>query len=214
MDSVDYITLEEANDASFPTEPEMWDERARRRKLKVYEARAAGSVPSLGGRLTPTQIVDKISKPMHFRKAQCFSTKRRPQPHPLLDATSAVIDDWFGSCGVRLFEGLSSDKASRVRRLLYTWREVFEADMLKIKRTDLIEHCIELTPRAAPVKSKIPLYTKEERAFCNKLLSRMEQAGLIYRCDSEWGARTEFLRKPHSPELRMVHNYISLNRCS
>jgi hypothetical protein len=214
MDSIDYMTLEEANDAPFQTAPEMWEERARRRKLKIYEARAAGSVPSFVSTLTPTQIVDEISKPMHFRKAQCFPTKRRPQPRPLSDATSAVIDDWFSSCSVRIFEGLSPHEASRARRLLYTWREVFEADMLKIKRTDLIEHCIELTPRAAPVKSKIPLYTEEERAFCNKLLPRMEQAGLIYRCDSEWGARTKFPRKPNSPELRMVHNYIPLNRCS
>jgi hypothetical protein len=86
--------------------------------------------------------------------------------------------------------------------------------MSKIKRTDLIEHCIELTPRACPVKSKIPLYIEEERAFCNKLLPKMEEAGLIYRCDSEWGARTKFPRKPNSPELRIVHNYIPLNRCS
>jgi hypothetical protein len=76
MDSVDYMTLEVANDSSFPTEPEMWDERARRRKFKIHEAHAAGSVPSLVSTLTPTQIVDEISKPMHFRKAQCFPTKR------------------------------------------------------------------------------------------------------------------------------------------
>jgi hypothetical protein len=164
--------------------------------------------------MTPSKALDEISKPMHFRKALCFPTKREPQPRPMSDETDDIINSWFQTCDIHLFDGLSADGSARARRLLYTWREVFEADMLKIKRTDLIEHCIELTPGAAPIKSKIPLYTEEERAFCNKLLPKMEQAGLIFRCDSEWGARTKFPRKPHSPELRMVHNYISLNRCS
>jgi hypothetical protein len=133
----------------------------------------------------------------------------------LSTADDSEIDGWFDTCGIRLFQGLSTDEGRRARRLLYTWREVFEADMLKIKRTDLIEHCVELTPNARPVKAKIPLYTEKERAFCNTLLPQMEQAGLIFRCDSEWGARTKFPPKPNAPEqLRMVHNYIPLNRCS
>jgi hypothetical protein len=103
----------------------------------------------------------------------------------LSDDNDDIINSWFQRCGVHLFEGLSANETVRARRLFYTWREVFEADMLKIKRTNLIEHCIELTPRAAPVKSKILLYMEEERAFCNKLLSKMGQAGLIFRCDSE-----------------------------
>ena len=46
----------------------------------------------------------------------------------------------------------------------------------------------------------------------------MEQAGLIFRCDSDWGARTKFSLKPRAEtlpkesRLRMVHNFIPLNR--
>ena len=45
----------------------------------------------------------------------------------------------------------------------------------------------------------------------------MEEAGLIRRCDSAWGARTKFVPKPKAdlrPEndtLRLVHNFIPLN---
>lgn len=45
----------------------------------------------------------------------------------------------------------------------------------------------------------------------------MEEAGLICRCDSAWGARTKFVLKPKSDlrtendKLRMVHNFILWN---
>jgi hypothetical protein len=212
--TVDYMTLKEAEGkAEFPTTEEGWMERDRIRKMKVYDARMA--VAAAADSTTPSKAVDELTKPMHFRKAQCFPTKRRPMGRPMSTDGEGTVDEWFSTCGVRLFEGLSADESRRARRLLYTWRDVFEADMLKIKRTDLIEHCVELTPNAKPVKFKIPLYTEKEREFCNKLLPQMEQAGLIYRCDSEWGSRTKFPPKPNAPDqLRMVHNYIPLNRCS
>jgi hypothetical protein len=179
--TVDYMTLSEADGkADLPTTEEGWRRREWLKKVKVYDARAATALSEM---MTPLKALDEISKPMHFRKAQCFPTKRRPQLRPLSDETDDIINSWFQTCGIHLFDGLSADESARARRLLYTWREVFESDMLKIRRTDLIEHCVELTLNARPVKSKIPLYTEKERAFCNTLLPQMEQAGLIYRCD-------------------------------
>ena len=103
---------------------------------------------------------------------------------------------------------------TRARRLLYTWRDVFESDMLNIRRTDLIEHSMELLPGAVPHKAKLPLYSEEEMEFSNKITPKMEQAGLILRCDSDWGARTKYPPKPNKDvrELRVVHNYININR--
>jgi hypothetical protein len=213
--TVDYMTLREAEGLSeLPTTEEGWRQREWLRRTKIYDARMATAAAAADA-VTPSKALDELSKPMHFRKAQCFPTKRRPVERAMSTVGDDVIDGWFQTCGVRVFEGLSAEETRKARRLLYTWRDVFESDMLKIKRTDLIEHCVELTPNARPVKSKIPLYTEKERAFCNTLLPQMEQAGLIYRCDSKWGARTKFPPKPNAPEhLRMVHNYIPLNRCS
>ena len=109
-------------------------------------------------------------------------------------------------------------KKRSARRLLYTWRDVFETDLLRIRQTDLIEHAIVLTPNAKPYRARIPLYTEEEIGFCGRLLTKMEEAGLIFRCDSERGARTKFPLKPRADtlpkkdRLRMVHNFIPLNR--
>ena len=91
---------------------------------------------------------------------------------------------------------LSLEEKRSVRRLLYTWRDVFETDLLRIRKTDLIEHTIVLTPNAKPYRARIPLYTEEEIAFCGRLLPKMEEAGLIFWCDSEWGASTKFPLKP------------------
>jgi len=73
-------------------------------------------------------------------------------------------------------------------------------------------------PGAMPHRTRIPLYTEEEIAVCQRLIPKMEEAGLIFRCDSEWGARTKFPLKPGADtlpkdaRLRMVHNFIPLNR--
>jgi hypothetical protein len=211
---VDYMTWQEAEGlAEFPKTEAGWKQREELWRFKIYDARM-GAVGKLD-QMSASKAVDELSKPMHFRNAQCFPTKRRPQGRSLSSDSDAAVDSWFEGCGVGLFDGLSAEQTRKARRLLYTWRDVFEADMLKIKRTDLIEHCIELTANAHPVKSKIPLYTQKEREFCNMLLPQMEQAGLIYRCDSEWVARTKFPPKLNAPDqLRIIHNYIPLNRCS
>jgi len=70
-------------------------------------------------------------------------------------------------------------------RMLYTWQDVFEKDLLSIRQTDLIEHAIVLMPGAVPHQARIPRYTEEELAFYRRLIPMMEEAGLIFLCDSE-----------------------------
>ena len=154
-------------------------------------------------------------------KAQLFPTTRRPEkrevPDELLVANEEV-EKWFRSTSLRLGEQLTASERAKAMRMLYTWRDVFETDLLRIRQTDLIEHAIVLMPGAVPHRARIPLYTEEEIAFCRRLIPKMEEAGLIFRCDSEWGARTKFPLKPRADtlpkdaRLRMVHNFIPLNR--
>ena len=154
-------------------------------------------------------------------KAQLFPTTRRPALREIVaeaEVHITEIDRWFSSTALQLGDCLTPDQQSRAMRMLYTWRDIFETDLLRIRRTDLIEHAIILKPGAKPHRARIPLYTEEEITFCKRLIPKMEQAGLIYRCDSEWGARTKFPLKPRAEtlpkdnRLRMVHNFIPLNR--
>ena len=154
-------------------------------------------------------------------KAQLFPTARRPVRREIPDRASVgdeAIEQWFNSTSLRLGAQLTIEEKARAMRMLYTWQDVFETDLLRIRQTDLIEHAIVLMPGAVPHRARIPLYTEEEIAFCRRLIPKMEEAGLIFRCDSEWGARTKFPLKPRADtlpkdaRLRMVHNFIPLNR--
>ena len=154
-------------------------------------------------------------------KAQLFPTTRRPEMRHLIEEDEisfSAVDEWFASTALQLGTSLTDSEREKAKRLLYTWRDVFETDLLRIRKTDLIEHAIILEPGAKPYRARIPLYTEEEISFCKRLLPKMEEAGLIFRCDSDWEARTKFPLKPRADtlpkesRLRMVHNFIPLNR--
>ena len=167
--------------------------------------------------MTASKAIDEIAKHLTTNKAQLFPTDRRPEPRELSTEKQGIIDEWVGESGINVYEGLNEEEKSRANRLLYTWKDIFESDLLRIRTTDLIEHGIDLKADATPSKSKIPLYTEAELRFVNKIIPAMEERGLILRCDSTWVARTKFPPKPNRPgrqedNLRMVHNYIPLNR--
>jgi len=137
-------------------------------------------------------------------KAQLFPTTRRPVIREIPDRAlvgDETIEQWFRSTSLRLGAQLMTEEKARAMRMLYTWQDVFETDLLCIRQTDLIEHAIVLMPGAVPHRARIPLYTEEEIAFCRRLIPKMEEAGLIFQCDSEWGARTKFPLKPRADTL-------------
>jgi hypothetical protein len=70
------------------------------------------------------------------------------------------VDSWFdaATCGRRLFQGLSADEGRRARRLLYTWRDVFEADMLKIKSEHEAASCFEENEGATLLMRREPCF--------------------------------------------------------
>ena len=190
---------------------------------KKQEEDTSGEEESKGQVYANKERVEKVmtTTALTRNKAQLFPTTRRPERREILDKESVgdkEVEEWFKSTSLRLGEQLTPDEKARAIRLLYTWQDVFETDLLRIRQTDLIEHAIVLMPGAVPHRARIPLYTEEEIAFCRRLIPKMEEAGLIFRCDSEWGARTKFPLKPRADtlpknaRLRMVHNFIPLNR--
>src|SRR5205807_4776822 len=111
-------------------------------------------------------------------KAQLFPTSRRPVNREILDesiVSTADINTWFESTSLHLGASLNGNEVAKARRMLYTWRDVFETDLLRIRQTDLIEHAIILTPGAKPHRARIPLYTEEEIAFCRTIIPKMEE---------------------------------------
>ena len=123
------------------------------------------------------------------------------------------VESWFLESGIKI--GIMADSNERVekaKRLAYTWRECFAKSVRDIKTTDLIEHSIDLQPNAKPVKGTLPKYTKEEREFANLIFPELEDAGIIVRRSSPWGARTKFPpKKKGSKLMRVVHNFMPVN---
>lgn len=143
-----------------------------------------------------------------------FPTERRPEKRELSHESDEVIAEWFEKSQIHL--GVQADtpeKRLEAKRLFYTWRDCFAENIRDIRATDLIEHSIDLKPGAHPVRGKIPRYNAAERAFANEIFPLMEDAGVIVRRSSEWGAGTKFPpKKKGSPLLRVVQNYIPLNK--
>jgi len=132
-------------------------------------------------------------------EAKLFPTTQRPEMRSLIGeevVSFSAVEQWFASTALQLGSSLTDTERERVKRLLYTWGDVFKTDLVRICKTDLIEHGIILEPEAKPHRARIPLYTEEEINFCKRLLPKMKEASLIYRYDSHWGARTKFPLKP------------------
>ena len=124
-----------------------------------------------------------------------------------------TIEAWFKESGITI--GIMADTPERIqaaKQLAYTWKDCFATSVRDIKTTDLIEHSIDLVPNAKPVHGTLPKYTPQEREFANKIFPELEDAGIIIRRSSPWGARTKFPpKKKGSQLLRVVHNFIPVN---
>ena len=180
----------------------MWDEgKWERRALHIQrmEMIKRATAPVRLTQPSTTKIFDVMTTALTRNKAQLFPTRRRPKLRELdTDTEMTTIVEWFERSEIRIGSALTVEQKERAQRLLYTWREVFETDLPRIKRTDLIEHAIVLTGDAQPYRANIPLYSEQEIKFCQDLIPRMEEAGLIRMCDSAWGAGTKFVPKPRA----------------
>lgn len=147
-------------------------------------------------------------------KGDGFPTQRRPVQRKLSTAPLDEVEAWFQDSGITI--GIMADSTERIekaKRLAYTWKDCFAKHIRDIKTTDLIEHSIDLEPNAKPVRGTLPKYTPQEREFANKIFPELEDAGIITRRSSPWGARTKFPpKKKGSDLLRVVHNFMPVNR--
>ena len=147
-------------------------------------------------------------------KGDGFPTERRPQKRALTTASMEEVNIWFEKSGITIGPKADTpERVDRARRLVYTYKDCFATTIREIKATDLLEHSIDLEDGAKPIKSSLPKYTQEERDFANQIFPEMEDAGIIQRRSSEWGARTKFPPKKKGSSLkRVVHNFIPVNK--
>ena len=198
------------------SEPDIFEALTNRGRNKVPAALAA-SLSDKEVRQCNLDAASQPSKPMSLRTLHGFPTRRRPQLRALdMETDQEQIDAWFAESEISV--GTVADtpeRIAKVRRMLYTWRDCFAKTMCDVKATDLIEHSIDLTPNAKPVYTPIKRYNPKEKAFAARIFPEMEAAGIILRAASDWGARSLFPpKKKGSDDLRVVQNFIPLNKCT
>ncbi|SLM37531.1 Retrotransposon gag domain [Lasallia pustulata] len=144
------------------------------------------------------------------------NTGTRPQPVLNARGSYGIVDDWFKHSGITIGpKAETPTQQSQVKCLLYTWKDCFAVTVREIQPTDLIEHSIDLLPYSKPVRSKLPHYTPREREFSNRIFPELEEAGIVARMSSNWAAQTIFPpKKKGSDQLRVVHNFIPVNKCT
>ncbi len=151
-----------------------------------------------------------------FRKSIKFSTKRRSQKRDLSIDDQITVNEWFNVFDI-IIESMirTSEQQNKVKRLFYTWRDCFAMKMTNIKTTNLMKHLIVLKSGFKFIKEKIPRYTLKKREFANQIFSQMKKTDIIVCMNSDWEARIKFsFKKKNFDQLRVVHNYISLNDCT
>jgi hypothetical protein len=167
--------------------------------------------------LNESNIIKRSTKQKSykFRKFTIFSIERRSRRRDLSTESLTIIEKWFNVSSIIIeFMTRTSKQKKKIKRLFYTWRHYFAMKMIDIKITNLIKHSIVLKSEFKSMKSKISKYTSKKREFANQIFSQMKEAKIITSMNSDWRARIKFSsKKKESDQLRMIHNYISLNDC-
>ena len=151
--------------------------------------------------------------PLSARQATDFPVLRRPQLRTLeISSPMSQVSAWFDTQGITFGDYLTSEQTDKATRLFYTWKHCFVTRMREVQPTDLIQHSIDIVSNARPVYHKITKYTPQEQQFAGRIFPEMEEAGILVRGTSEWGAHTKSPpRKKGSADLRVVHNIIPIN---
>lgn len=102
--------------------------------------------------------------------------------------------EWLGESGVNVGHQLTMDQQDLVKRLLYTWKDVFVLDIAQLPATDLVMHTIPTYPDARPHRAKDPIYASDEIRWQNEVLPDWIDV-ILNACSSSWVAKTTWVEK-------------------
>ena len=129
-------------------EDKTWEARAGH--IRRMELIKRATAPQRLVEPSPVKTLDVLSSALTRNKAQLFPTRRRPKLRALTTADPETVEASFQARGISVGSGLTDIQRAKATNLLYTWRDIFETDLLRIRRTDLIEHAIVLSKDAKP----------------------------------------------------------------
>ncbi|KAH0607823.1 uncharacterized protein H6S33_002857 [Morchella sextelata] len=146
-----------------------------------------------------------------------YPTAERPVNfHREVDSqtSDAEIEEWFKECRTTVGEAAATEsERMNAKRLIYTWRDIFEDDLGSIPECRIALHYIPTYPGSIPHKATNPLYTAEEMAWMRENLPKMCDSGILTVSNSQWSSKPKFVRRKNGT-LRMVHVFCRLNKAT
>lgn len=122
------------------------------------------------------------------------------------------IDEWWSS--VKITIGPAADDESKIKlakRILYTWRDIFNDDLSKLPACRLAKHWIPTLPGTVPHKASNPLFTAEETEWMSINIPKLVDSKILTFSNSQWSNKPKFVRKKDGT-LRMVNVFCKLNK--
>ena len=120
------------------------------------------------------------------------------------------IEEWYNGTKIKIGEEVSRGILRAMKRLLYTWRDLFVIEVGKMPATDLVYHYISTWPGSTPLHEKERLFTPEESRWMEDKIPEMLKAGILEYSVSLCAHRTKFVRKKKG-SLRIVHVFCPIN---
>lgn len=141
-----------------------------------------------------------------------FPTERRPMDYRReIDwvTLQETCNKWVQESGIML-GNLDPSNLEHAYRLLYTWKNLFDDDVLRMPATDLVQYWIPMFTDAKPFLAKTKIYTAEENRWQKDNLTKLLDARILEYIDSLWCGATKFVRKKDKG-LRMAHVFCPVN---
>ncbi|KAI0996804.1 hypothetical protein K3495_g11379 [Podosphaera aphanis] len=150
----------------------------------------------------------------HATPQATFTKQRRPSRLSVCSEPQEVIDRWFDTTKCKLGALIPSEKeVDRVKRLLYTYRELNATELSQIPPTDLYKHKVHPREGTKPYSIKFQRRWPPEKEFwLIKIIKEAMACGMYERTInangklSDWNADAVLVDKPGQREPRITFN--------
>jgi hypothetical protein len=207
---------------TYKTAPRIDNKRARRvTRLSTMEVTTTAQVASY---ISGSQ--DKYFKEGNTNQSQAhsnthmvqFPTERRVTRLPMSSDSQDRVEEWFKKSQVVLGDFIPDEACrDKVKRLLYTYREIGATDIKDIPPTDLYEHRVRLKEGTKPWNMKQQKrWPPHKKYWLDRTIDKGLECGFFEKTIiangelSDWNAQAILADKPDSNETgeyRVTFNY-------
>lgn len=132
---------------------------------------------------------------------QLYPTTRRPIRRELSCESEDLIERWFDNSKIKIGPMCPDSLLLRVKRLLYTYRDLNAVEISDVTLTDIFVHRVRLVPGTKPYKARTrKRWTPNEQYWIDKTVSEGLKCGLFERTVEANGKFSDWNANPRPAE--------------